>query len=111
MGLLKKIMRKQPGPGEGIPIGDFPELSGFPILFEFLTADKWEDGTSRVPGAFTLFEQGGRLKASLNDKDGGNVAFITLRGSETIWEQLEHALTSDQTDWRENGPQGLRRRK
>lgn len=83
-----------------------PNMAGFPELWSFVSATKWEEGTVRQPGSVTLFRDQGRLKAAFNDRDAGEVGFLTLDVQEPILAQLEEALREDSVDWRRNGQRG-----
>lgn len=111
MGLLRKINRAAEKLEKPVALEDFPELADYPTLFEFLTSTRWEDGAGRITGTFTMSYDRGRLKCSLNDRDGGNFVFVTLSPAEVVWEQLERVLSSPSTEWRESEPvRGFRRK-
>lgn len=74
--------------------------SRYPTLCAFLTQEQWEDGTTRTPGGLSLFFDGGRLKAVVNDKDASLVGFLTLDSLSGLLDTLEAALASDALDWR-----------
>lgn len=81
----------------------------FPALVEFLSLTKYSDGSSRQPGTVMLFVDAGRLKACLNCKDEGLVAFVTLEGIGDAMARLERAITDGRCDWRKARDRGGRR--
>ncbi len=82
-----------------------------PTLYQFLTDDKWDDGSQREPGTLLLFADAGRFKACLNDRDSGRSVFVSAVSLEGILEALEEGLAGDSLEWREKkGPAGKGRR-
>jgi hypothetical protein len=73
---------------------------GYRVLWEFLSEAKYEDGTARVLPSVTLFVDETGLKACLNDRDQGQVAFVSAGTLEGLWEALERGLTNCSLDWR-----------
>lgn len=72
----------------------------YPALAEFLTAAKWPDGSTRVPGTLTMFVDAGAWKACLSDKDQGLIAFTSASDPEALLETVERGLVSNALDWR-----------
>lgn len=77
-----------------------------PALWEYLTLTRWEDGTPRQTASFTVFLDGCVLRACVNDKDGGRVAFASSETWEGLFEALEGLLADDAADWRRNRESG-----
>jgi hypothetical protein len=73
-----------------------------PSLIEFLTEPQYEDGSPRELPTLTLFAESGCLKAALNDRDGGRVAFVTAVSLEALFEALEEGLVFGNLDWRQS---------
>lgn len=88
--------------------GEWPTL--FPALVEFLTLDRWEDGTSRLPGSLTLFADGGSWKLCLNCKDSSRIAFVSGLSPEGVFQAAEDGLVRSVLDWRATGRNGSRKR-
>jgi hypothetical protein len=103
--------------GSRVSIGKRPEANGaaksasveiwgdelgmrFPVLMEWLSADKWEDGVPRVLPSFNLFVGDGALKAFLNDRDLGRSACVTGATFGQLLETVERKLSSGDLDWR-----------
>jgi hypothetical protein len=73
----------------------------YPELAEFLFVRKWpDDGADRETGTVLLFGDGVNLKAMLNDRAQGLVAFITIDPDEDLLGSLERAVVATGTDWR-----------
>lgn len=90
---------------DGSLVGSPPpaSMSECDVLWSFLVDQTWDEGSARVPGSITLFVDGPRLKAALNDRDLGEVGFVTLELDKPLFPQLEGALRSDRIDWRRSG--------
>jgi len=80
-----------------------------PAVFEFLTAERWDDGTQRKCGTITLFWQEGRWKCWVNDKDSNRSACVTATSVEDLLTTVESGLMSGSLDWRQARPSGTRR--
>lgn len=73
----------------------------YPSVWEFLTAATWpEDGSARVTGTLMLFVDKGQFKATMKDRDGGHVVFVSGDGLLAVLEALESGLEADDLDWR-----------
>lgn len=97
------------GGGKASPGGELGDpwfIARFPALAEFLSAVQWDDGKRRVPGSLTLFVEEGLIKTCLNDKDGGNVCFLTADTLEGLLGSLEKGLVEGGLDWRRSKPMG-----
>jgi len=71
-----------------------------PNLFAYLTDDMWEDGTERETSTLLIFEDGGVLKAWLNDRALHRslwVAGATLQG---LLDALNEAVVDPAAGWR-----------
>jgi hypothetical protein len=73
----------------------------YPHLFEFLTERAYDDGSEREPGTMTVFLERGWLKACLNDKDGGMVAFVASESLAGLLGACDEGLAYDNLDWRQ----------
>jgi hypothetical protein len=76
------------------------DAESLPLLVEFLTRVKYDDGSDRVPGSMTFFVEGGALKVCLSDKDQLLVGFLTLPSLKEALRAMEKALKDDKVDWR-----------
>jgi len=94
------------GDGGGVCV----DAGRFPILHEFLTRSRFDDGSQRAPGSFTLFVDDGSIKVCLNDKAEGAVGFVTFHSFAEVLEGLEAVLRENRVDWRRSRDRGGRRR-
>lgn len=72
----------------------------YPTLMEFLTEDRWEDGSPRRTATITLFADAGAVKASLNDRHFDRVAFVTSESIAALLVVLEDKLKASSLDFR-----------
>lgn len=72
----------------------------FPTVSEFLCLWKWEDGSARHAGTITLFTELGSWKARVNDRDTGEVAFVSARSLSCLLDAVEKGLVEGGLDWR-----------
>jgi hypothetical protein len=101
MGLLKKMTKSGTAGNARESMAFDAGVGPMEATWEFMTATTWdEDGSERKAGTIMLFADGGFIKAMMNDKDAGRVAFITIQPDTDIWEALEEAVLSARTDWR-----------
>lgn len=98
MSLKRPSTKEAPGGAVVPPEGEW--AASYPLVWEFLFLEKWEDGSSRVPGSITLFAEDGLFKACLNDKDGQLVAFTSQRSPEGLFEAVDTGLGAGTLDWR-----------
>lgn len=98
----RKMLTRKPA-GEAAKADIPPELEACGNLIDFMTQTQWPDGTERAVGTIGLFfGEEGRLKAVLNDKAQGLVAFTTYGNDKTIFDWLDEAIVSSSTDWRKS---------
>lgn len=71
-----------------------------PTLFEFLSAESYEDGTSRQLPTITVFVSPSGFQACLNDRDQSQACFVTSGTLEGLWAALEKGLADDTLAWR-----------
>jgi hypothetical protein len=76
------------------------DLASYPTLVEFLTLDRFNDGTPRVPGTVMLFVEDGRLKVCFNDRQEQVVGFVCVDSLETLLDDLEKLLEGDRVEFR-----------
>lgn len=90
----------------GIEAADPVFAKAHPALSEFLSLEEWEPGVERARGTLTLFFEDGCFKASVNDRDGERVAFVTKRGHKALLDAIEKGLATDSLDWRQSWQKG-----
>jgi hypothetical protein len=98
-------IKKRQGPAGTVVGGTVAEICpmaiAYPNLYEFLTARSYEDQTPRTPGTLSLFvAQEGGLRACLNDKDTGEVAFVTGGTLSDLMYGADAVATGELGDWR-----------
>lgn len=72
----------------------------FPLLEELMWTVTLSDGSTRETMSVTVFVEDGRLKAALNDRDLGVVAFVTGESLMDLFSTVERSLVEDCLDWR-----------
>jgi hypothetical protein len=113
--LAKSMALKKPGPVErpagvvGIGALD-PQFMEMPCLWEYLTAEKWDDGSARQTSTLLFFVEDGRVKVCLNDRAAGRTAWATGTGFLDAMQSLEAALDGERVEWRKSSPGGARKR-
>lgn len=75
----------------------------YPLVCEYLTADRYEDGSARRTSTITIFAEGRGFKGSLNDRDLDRVAFASSTEIEGLLALFEAKLKESSLDWRVNG--------
>jgi len=75
-------------------------VNNCPLLIEYLTSSKYEDGTPRTTCTITIFVDAGVLKLCLNDRDAGASLYVTGEVLSDALESLEKALNDTKPDWR-----------
>lgn len=74
----------------------------YPALAEFLSLEAWDEKTERVRGTISVFWEDGSFKASVNDRDADQVAFVSKGTFSGLLESIEKGLQSDSLDWRQS---------
>jgi len=83
--------------------------SKHPMLWEWMTEEKWDDSSRRLLPSLTVFVEDGSLKVCLNDKALQRVCFVSVRSVDAIWMEIEEGLTLDSLDWRKSKGQSQRK--
>jgi hypothetical protein len=105
---LGAFMRKRERATDGTLANPVPpeSMADYPNLWSFLADSLWDDGQARLTGSATLFWDQARLKVAYNDRDAGEVGFLTLDQEPELLAQMEQALRDDRIDWRKSGRSG-----
>lgn len=97
-------MKRPVGSAEGeVPLVEFEDKSfqgRFPTLYEYLTCDKWEDGTARATSTLLLFLDAGILKGCINDRAMSRSLFVGGSTLQSLLEAAEEALRAENPGWR-----------
>jgi len=89
------------GANAGVAVdGDFADR--YPALSEYMTGDKYPDGSKRDVSRLGVFVDPDGWKAQLRDVDRGLVLWATDRSFLGVLEALEGLLISEQPPWRED---------
>lgn len=83
----------------------------YPALAEFLSVEAWDESTERVRGTISVFWEEGSFKASVNDRDAEQVAFVSKGTFVGLLESIEKGLQADSLDWRPSKGKGPVKRK
>lgn len=75
-------------------------MSEHPAIVEYLTEDKWPDGSSRELATLLIFVEGGCWKCCLNDKARQMTGWASAGGMVSLLEALEGLLAKGGMDWR-----------
>lgn len=88
-----------------------PFTRDYPCLWEWMTLTRWENGEVRIPTSISLFLDEGRVKAAVNDKDMGRVAFVSGWTVEDVLRAVEEGLLQQSLDWRRTEGKSAGRRR
>lgn len=104
-------MRKPADPGvtggaAGGGVRVDPEVSALlPTLVEYITLDKWDDGSPRVRSTVNVFFEGSIWKLCLNDRALGRTGWASGMTPLEAFSALEARLADGTIEWRGNdGP-------
>lgn len=88
------------------------EAADYPLLLEYLTHDKYDDGTKRETSVLILACDGGTWRICLTDKDNQRTMWKTASSVQEGLGCIELALMAeDPTDWRRSADASAGRRK
>lgn len=88
------------GTGTKVVASDSEFEKKYPMLWAFLTDEKWSSGETRETGSVLIFTQEGQWKAMVKDKDSAHIAFVTKGTFKTLLDALERGLVEEKLDWR-----------
>lgn len=72
----------------------------YPAVWEYLTADSFDDGKPRQTSTVTLFVEGGLCKVVLRDREAQQALFASGETVEGVLASLEGMLVDALADWR-----------
>lgn len=97
-------MRRPEGNGQGpVSLGkvEDPQFKRlYPLLFEYLTCDTWDDGTTRETSTLLLFVDAGVLKGCVNDRAMGRNLFVAAESLSGLLGAANEALGETSPGWR-----------
>lgn len=77
---------------------------------EYLTSEKYPDGSSRERSTIMLFVETGVVKVCLTDRDQSRQMWRAGQSLEECLQELEDALQSNVQDWRAQNYSGKKKR-
>lgn len=77
-----------------------------PVLWEFLTAESWDDGTAREVGTVLIVVEDGCVKMWLNDKAQGVTCWVSSSSWDGLLKAASHAIEGTGAGWRAAKPAG-----
>jgi len=80
-------------------------FNDYPAVAEYLTLDRWEDGTVRSRSTVTIFAEEDCWKCCLNDRDGSRSLFVSASTFSGLLRTLERCLQEEGTPWRDYAKQ------
>jgi hypothetical protein len=99
MGWLRKI-EGDTGKGVDPSVMEKKSPKGLEALWEFLTANKFPDGSERLTGTINLFAEGIDVKCSLSDRAQSLIAFMKCESLLTALHDADAKLRNGTLDWR-----------
>jgi hypothetical protein len=89
-----------------MPAGAHLFSTTYPLLWEHLSAESYDDGSSRQTSTLFIFIADGAFKIMLKDRQEGLVWFKTASSPEVAFASYEADLASNGGDWRRDRPTG-----
>lgn len=89
--------------GTSAETAEFPDdlwKKTLPLIVEYLTATKYDDGTERKLSSISIKEQDGSVLVALNDADLDRGLYRTGKTVVDALKAIEKALATDSADWR-----------
>ena len=78
----------------------------YPALWDYLTTSTTSAGKVRRTTTVLVFVDEGSWKACVNDRDTGEVGFVSSDTAMGLLEALERTLAGDAMEWRASKPYG-----
>ena len=104
--LAMSLLRKSDMEGRGGPgprsLTDPAFASQYPLLWSYVTQNKWEDGTPRQTASFLVFSDDGVLKMMLRDREAGLCLWVAGATVMGLFDAVEGALGDPKADWRQD---------
>jgi hypothetical protein len=99
MSFVKKALARQASSVRGVEAADPVLKKRCPAIHEFLTLTEL-DKKARQTSTVSIFQDSGRWKMSLADKDNDCSLYVTADTVEGLWDALEDAVKDENADWR-----------
>ena len=101
MSFLNKLTESPVGPTA--PAVATGLMTSLPAVFEFLSSDRYPDGSPRERSTMTVFVEDGVVKVCLSDRDQARTLWRSARTLEDVLLALELSLQDASADWRRAG--------
>lgn len=102
MSLLRKADMDGRGGSGPRPLTDPTFAGDYPLLWSYLTQNKWEDGTARQTASLLVFSDDGVLKGMLRDREAGLCLWVAGATVSGLFEAIEGSLGDPRADWRQD---------
>lgn len=102
--LIMKFVKKAKLVRDELASAGMPQDDQFssdcPAIWEYLTATKHEDDSTRETTTFLLFFDGGSLKCFINDRDNERTACVSSNTMLDLLLSIEDRLATNTAEWR-----------
>lgn len=98
--MLRKADQRVRVDGTPSKLDDAETKGLFPTLWDYMTQDRWDDGSPRETASLLIFTQDGMLKAMLRDRENGQCLWTAGVSVATVMFQLDAALNDPNADWK-----------
>lgn len=101
---MSRFEKKPPRGQSATPGADLPAdpvfPSRYPVIWEYLTINRYDSGESRQTATLMLLVEGGQWKACLNDRESTRSLWVAGDAMEGVLGALERALDDPGAAWR-----------
>lgn len=102
---MSRFASKKGAPGGGLGGSGPPEDTAFmglyPVIWEYLTIDRFDSGEARRTSTLLAFIEDGGWKACLNDREGSRSLWVGGRTIALALDSLEALLAAGEGQWRQ----------
>ena len=105
MSLLKRSATTTAASAPALSGSSVECLINLPCLHEFLTLQRWDDGSPRRLGTISIFWEDGAWKCWLNDKDASRSACVSALCLPSLLLKVDEHLLGDAMEWRKARPE------
>lgn len=97
---MKRPMPGDNGGSNDAPFNDEGFQKEFPLLWEHLVTNCYDDGSSRKTSTLLIFIEGTVLRMCLNDRDNNRSSFTTSETFADCLTELEARLAKKTMEWK-----------
>jgi len=87
-------------PVPALVMGDDALGKQLPMLVEYLTSQRWDDGTARETSTLLIFHDDGMWKGVLNDRALARAGWASGGTLEALLHLFERLLSEERLEWR-----------